>query len=60
MTIYESLPPYEKWMVRSNLETIRNGDATVADLAAHLRMNGYARIAAAVEEIANDSNRKDQ
>jgi hypothetical protein len=49
---YEALPPYEQWMVRSNLETIRETGVTGAEQVAILRANGYCRIAAAVEEMA--------
>ena len=51
-TTYETLSPYEQWMVRSNLKTIRETDATLTEQAALLRANGYPRIAAAVEEWA--------
>jgi hypothetical protein len=44
-----SLSAYERWMVRSNLETIRETDVTAAEQAAMLRANGYSRIAGAVE-----------
>jgi hypothetical protein len=50
MTTYEQLSPYEQWMVRSNLETIRSTSVTVTEQAAVLRANGYLRIAEAVEE----------
>jgi hypothetical protein len=43
------LSAYEQWMVRSNLETIRETGVTVAEQAALLRANGYLRVAAAVE-----------
>lgn len=51
MEAYARLSPYEQWMVRSNLETIRVTDVTAAEQVAVLRANGYARIADAVEEI---------
>lgn len=43
------LSPYERWMVKSNLEAIRQGTTTVADRVALLRANGYEKIAQAVE-----------
>jgi hypothetical protein len=47
---YETLSPYEQWMVRSNLETIRSTGVAAAEQAALLRANGYPRIAEAVAE----------
>lgn len=48
---YAALSPYEQWMVRSNLETIRSTGVTVAEPSALLRANGYPQIAQAVEEL---------
>ncbi len=42
-----ALGPYERWMVKSNLEHVRSEG--VASVAAQLRANGYPSIAAAVE-----------
>lgn len=42
------LSPYEQWMVRSNLQTIRETNVTAAEQVAVLIANGYARIAEAV------------
>ncbi len=44
------LSPYERWMVKSNLERARSEG--VATVAAQLRANGYPSIAAAVEAEA--------
>lgn len=52
-TAYAALSPFERWMVRSNLKTMRSTGATVAEQAAALRSNGYPRIAAAVEAMAS-------
>lgn len=52
MSTYDTLDPYERWMVDSNLETIRSTDVTPAKQAALLCANGYPRIAKAVEEMA--------
>ena len=43
------LTPYEVWMVKSNLETIRNG-VSAAEQIAILRANGYLKVADAVEK----------
>jgi hypothetical protein len=42
------LSPYERWMVQSNLATVRTADVTLAEQVARLEANGYARVAAAV------------
>ena len=44
------LTPYEVWMVKSNLETIRNG-VSAAEQIAILRANGYLKVADAVERL---------
>lgn len=41
------LTAYERWMVRSNLEHIANGESAVTIIAT-LRSNGYEQIASAV------------
>lgn len=53
----KGLSPYEQWMVRSNLDTIRETGVTVEDQAALLRANGYPRIAQAVVELAAEEKR---
>lgn len=58
MSIYETLSPYEQWMVRSNLDTIDSTGTNAAEQAALLRANGYARIAQAVEEMARTEPNK--
>ena len=50
-----TLSPYERWMVRSNLETIRTTDVTVAAQVELLRANGYQRLAEAVEAVAKSA-----
>lgn len=47
-----ALDAYERWMVSSNLRTIRETNVTAAEQAALLRANGYPEIAAAVEREA--------
>jgi hypothetical protein len=46
----KELDAYERWMVRSNLERIRDEGLEVADVVSTLRANGYPRIADAVEQ----------
>jgi hypothetical protein len=43
------LTPFEKWMVKSNLRTIREKRATAKQIIATLQANGYPRIADAVK-----------
>jgi len=47
--------PYERWMVRSNLERIERGEADPAAVVATLRAGGYERVAAAVEELLEEA-----
>lgn len=47
-TKQRTLDPFEKWMVRSNLETIR-AQNNASEIVAILRAGGYLRVAAAVE-----------
>jgi hypothetical protein len=54
MTKYEALSPYEKWMVRSNLQTIREHGIPAAHQAAIVRANGYPQIADAILEFSPD------
>ncbi len=42
------LSPFERWMIKSNLETIKNG-TPAEDIIATLRANGYRAIAAEVQ-----------
>jgi hypothetical protein len=51
----KALTPYERWMVKSNLETIRQG-TPAADQVAILRANGYPKIADAVEAASADDD----
>ena len=47
----EGLSPFECWMVKSNLDRIKAGwDA--AALVSLVRLNGYGRVADAVERLA--------
>ena len=50
------LDAYERWMVRSNLQDIADGETTRAERVALLRANGYDRVADAVEH-PTESNR---
>lgn len=50
------LDPFERWMVRSNLETIKSGEDPER-LIAILRANGYIRVADAVAEKVKEGNR---
>lgn len=43
------LDAYDRWCVKSNLDTINRGDKSAKELLAELRDNGYMRVAAAVE-----------
>jgi alanine racemase len=45
----KELSPFERWMVRSNLQTIEAG-ADPERIIAILKVNGYPRIAEAVAE----------
>lgn len=45
-----SLSPFERWMVKSNLQAIEAGEVATAERVATLRANGYPKIAAAVAE----------
>lgn len=49
------LSAYERWMVRSNLETIRQG-MPVQEQVALLRANGYPTIADAVQKAWDEAN----
>lgn len=42
------LTPYEQWMVRSNLQTIKDG-TPAEEIVQTLHNNGYHRVANAVE-----------
>jgi hypothetical protein len=44
------LSPFERWMVKSNLQRIAEGENPTATQIAILRANGYPKIAAAVAE----------
>jgi hypothetical protein len=48
------LTPFERWMVRSNLETVQETGTTYAEQAAQLRANGYGTVANAVEWLATE------
>jgi hypothetical protein len=50
------LTAYERWMVQSNLDTIRSTDITVSEQAEILRANGYFRVAKALCELADEEN----
>lgn len=50
MKIQRELSPFERWMVKSNLETIRSTGVSISEHTAILRANGYPSIAAAVEQ----------
>lgn len=43
------LSPFENWMVKSNLKTIQDG-TPAEQITAQLELNGYFRIAKAVEQ----------
>jgi hypothetical protein len=51
MKSIESIPldPYERWCVKSNLQSVRDGEP-IESILTQLRANGYPRIAAAVEQ----------
>lgn len=48
----EGLSPFECWMVKSNLDRIEAGEWGAAGLVLLLRLNGYGRVADAVERLA--------
>lgn len=55
------LTPYERWMVKSNLRRIQDGEFTASDLVQLLRSRGYDRVASALEKKASEAitERKD-
>jgi len=53
------LTPMERWMVQSNLNRIRDKKLDPKDVVTLLKRNGYPRIANAVKE-AHEASQKDQ
>lgn len=51
------LSPFERWMVKSNLQTISETGVPTATQIAILRANGYPKIAAAVAQARLESIR---
>jgi hypothetical protein len=49
--VYDGLDPFQQWMARSNMKTIREQGVSVEHQTAVLRANGYPSIANAVEEL---------
>ncbi len=43
--------PFDRWMVRSNLERIAAGEVEAPVVVATLRAGGYERVADAVEQL---------
>lgn len=44
------LDPFQQWMVKSNLERIKNGEMTGIQAVASLKAQGYELVAAALEK----------